>query len=140
LLATGAVVVLLLAVVSFKGDVLRGWLHQSDLERIQGRWKDVSFKVNGMTSPINHGDYYVFKGEILRMIMGADREVVKSYYLDEDHQPGWFDMTSSKSRRLIGIYELDGDTLRICTNTQKRPTAFESKPGSENYLWVLQRE
>ena len=52
LLATGAVVVVLVAVLSFKGDVLRGWL-RSDVDRIQGKWNTTSM-IQGGGRDIDH--------------------------------------------------------------------------------------
>jgi uncharacterized protein (TIGR03067 family) len=41
-----------------------------------------------------------------------------------------------------GIYLLEGDTLKICYTMpgQKRPTAFESLPGSKAYLMIWTRQ
>ena len=40
---------------------------------------------------------------------------------------------------MIGIYELDGDTLKWCFSPKKRPDKFESPEGSENMLMILKR-
>jgi len=144
LLATGAVVVVAAAVVSFKGDVLRGWFpHQSDADRIQGKWKVVSAR-SGRKSNYGRWSHLVFEGEKILYFRGDRRKQTFGYRLDEDHQPGWFDillLPSDKSN--LGIYELKRDTLRICWthySPGKRPTAFESKAGSKTTLFVLQRE
>src|SRR5439155_3717974 len=42
-----------------------------------------------------------------------------------------------------GIYELNGDTLKICLSLRlngKRPTAFVSEIGSDTRLWLLKRD
>jgi uncharacterized protein (TIGR03067 family) len=44
-----------------------------------------------------------------------------------------------------GIYEIDGDTLKLCTIAitspkKKRPEQFASPPGSDYRLAVLKRE
>ena len=43
---------------------------------------------------------------------------------------------------ILAIYELEGDTLRICWSPvgKKRPTEFASKPGTGHALVVLKRE
>jgi hypothetical protein len=40
-----------------------------------------------------------------------------------------------------GIYEIDGDTLRICVakKGKERPKTFESKEGSGHVLTVMKR-
>jgi hypothetical protein len=43
---------------------------------------------------------------------------------------------------MLGIYELDGDTYKLCGDMQgkSRPTEFAVKPGSGFVLEVLKRE
>ena len=40
-----------------------------------------------------------------------------------------------------GIYELDGDTLKVCyaIDGGKRPAEFKAKPGSKHVLIVFKR-
>jgi hypothetical protein len=42
---------------------------------------------------------------------------------------------------MLGIYEIDGDTLKVCFDPQGkvRPTEFKSAPGSENFVNVHKR-
>ena len=42
--------------------------------------------------------------------------------------------------KMLGIYELDGNTLKICVGESKRPTEFASKPGSKTGIFVLRKE
>jgi len=156
LLATGAVVVAVLAVVTFWGDII--WFLQSDSQRIQGKWKVVSAINDGQAMRESEpGRYLIFEGE---KVLSPQPNGVKStadYRLDEDHQPGWIDVINMQphptwdptwilEESARGIYELDRYTLRVCLRltTNKdvgdRPAAFESKPGSNNALTVFQRE
>ena len=62
----------------------------------------------------------------------------------------WVDETPLKSRKdtfkeppVLAIYELSGDTLRICwapLEKRERPTEFASKAGTGHGLVVLRRE
>ena len=63
----------------------------------------------------------------------AGREVVSTYTLDPSTTPKSIDMTTG-GRTKPGIYDLQGDTLRLCMseNTDERPTAFDSQPNSVN--------
>ena len=140
MLATGAVVVMLFAAVNFRGDLLRGWL-RSDTERIQGTWKTVSITKNGRARPDAGQVIFIFDGESLRAVKAPGDQTV-SYHLDEGHQPGWIDINDDRGL-VQGIYEVSGATLRLCLNNKssgKRPISFESKAGSGDSLWVLQRE
>ena len=47
-----------------------------------------------------------------------------------------------KGARSYGIYEFDGDTIKICLtqgDKKDRPTTFESKPGAMHSLSVLKK-
>ncbi len=147
----------LLAIVSFWGDVRRGslpqtdleWLPQTDLDKIQGKWKIVSAVFDGKAIPKSEVAYWIFEGEEILTLdsngnavgpQPADYRAV--YRLDENHEPGWVDLDIVSGKPDLAIYELNGDTLRICLSSVagKRPTAFESKAGSRNALMVLKRE
>src|SRR5215212_9230936 len=47
-----------------------------------------------------------------------------------------------KGTTMLGIYELDGDTLKACFDTagKKRPTEFKTAAGSGHMLLVMKRE
>ena len=146
LLATGAAVVVLLAIVSFWGDVRRGELPQTDLDRIQGKWKIVSAVFDGKAIPKSELAYWIFEGEEILTLDSNGNAIVgpqpKDYRLDENHEPGWVDLDIVSGKPDLAIYEFNGDTLRICLSSVpgKRPTALESKAGSRNALMVLKRE
>jgi uncharacterized protein (TIGR03067 family) len=40
---------------------------------------------------------------------------------------------------LEGIYEVHGDTLKLCHSQKRRPNEFESRPGSDSTLTILKR-
>jgi hypothetical protein len=47
----------------------------------------------------------------------------------------------SKGAVMLGIYEFEGDTLKVCFDPtgKKRPTEFKSEPGSGNFVNVHKR-
>jgi uncharacterized protein (TIGR03067 family) len=69
-----------------------------------------------------------------------------TYKVDVSKKPKQIDMTFTegpeKDKTMVGIYELEGDTYRVCVNPtgKGRPTEFASKPGSGHVLEVLKRE
>jgi RNA polymerase sigma-70 factor (ECF subfamily) len=116
---------------------------KSDKELIQGTWKVISAADGGQK----------FEGENTRVIIdretltilkaGDQKELAATYELDPTQKPKWIDLTAG-DRKMLGIYELAGDTLKICVNERpngERSTAFVSEPDSPNdLLFVLKRE
>jgi uncharacterized protein (TIGR03067 family) len=121
---------------------------QKELKKFQGTWKVVRMQVDGVKIPpeafdkttvVVEGDKFSFrdKGKVYEEI-----EVV----LDLAKKPREIDMHFvtglKKGVTEKGIYELDGDTLKICQslNLKKRPTDLESGKGSAQQLMVLRRQ
>jgi len=71
--------------------------------------------------------------------------VTAEYTADPGQKPAALDLEvmdgADKRDSQMGIYELDGDALRICTshNGIARPTKFESTAGSGHRLITLKR-
>src|SRR5262249_40196549 len=65
--------------------------------------------------------------------------------LDPSRSPKAIDVTVTeglnKGAVMLGIYEIDGDTLKVCFDEEgeKRPTEFKSAPGSQTFVNVHQR-
>ena len=66
--------------------------------------------------------------------------------LDPTKKPKTVDVTFTggerKGQAVVGIYELEGDTFRVCVARpgDERPTEFSAKAGSGHTLVVYQRE
>ena len=61
------------------------------------------------------------------------------YALDSSQTPKWIDFQLAEEFTLRGIYELQGDQLKICVG-QQRPTQFEAEPVPDRLLFVLKRK
>jgi len=117
---------------------------KDDLEKFQGTWKVVSAAEGGQQTPEEHL-------KDLKMIITLEKMTYKfrdvttvwPYKLDSTKSPKWFDIMD-KDHTLQGIYQLEGDQLKICVpnmGDKGRSTAFESKPNSVNHLLiVMERE
>ena len=48
----------------------------------------------------------------------------------------------NKGKTTLGIYEIDGDTLKTCSAEpgKDRPTEFSTNPGSGHFLRVFKKE
>ena len=113
-----------------------------DAVGVRGSWTCVSAVVDGKPLP----DKTARK---LKLTLTADRyktdrgdEVLfdSTYRLDPAHKPSRIEMVGTEGdaagKRALGIYSLEGDTLRICYTMPggKRPERFESAAGSGAYL------
>lgn len=108
---------------------------------LKGTWQATSFEEGGdqipagITSQLKH----VFHDEAIIMVVG-DKEKLAQYKLDPTASPKTIDIIK-KDKVELGIYELEGDTLRIClTKDLRRPTKFESKSETgRNALVIFKR-
>lgn len=116
-----------------------------DAEKLQGRWRVITARDSGRDAPEGVGD--------LSLVVTGDRMVMKgkgekswrpmTFKLDPAKKPRWIDLWIDKTGPFPGIYELDGDTLKICFNEvpPERSTRFVSEPNSPNdILLILTRE
>jgi uncharacterized protein (TIGR03067 family) len=104
---------------------------KEDKDKLQGEWLSLKRESAGK-SPILTSDspsYHKFKfeGDKVNYTCGkADDE--GTFAIDSSKQPKTIDWTASTSALMEGIYELDGDTLKMCFgNPNERPTDFKSK-------------
>jgi len=118
-----------------------------DAKGVQGNWKPVKAELAGqpMTDAVlksislklDNGKYEVFVGE------HPDKG---TYTLDVTSKPKSITVTGmegpNKGKTFPAIYELKGDTLRICYDLSgaKRPTEFKSIAGTKLYLVTYNRK
>ena len=110
---------------------------QQDSAALQGEWEIVSAESNGEPPPpgLLDGARFAFSGDKLTL-MGKDG----TFELDATKSPRQIDFVRGKSRQ-IGIYELDGDKLKLCVGpADDRPTEFKTKPRTDHSLFVLKRK
>ena len=114
----------------------------TDLDKIQGAWKVVSWELGGEPAPPN-GARLVFTDQTGRL-EAPDGAYLMTFELDPSRDPKTMDLVLMwmGSAPAKGIYELKGDELRICYSWGwlPRPTAFTTRPGAREMLYVLRRE
>lgn len=112
-----------------------------DIQKLQGEWETAASVVDG--KPMRalgqgmkiEGDQlnYLFRGKVLTSGTIA---------LDPKKKPKELTLTPSDPGKpdSIGIYELDGDVLKLCLSADSRPNAFESNPGDRRMFAVYKRK
>jgi uncharacterized protein (TIGR03067 family) len=131
-LASTTIVLLLCNV----GSVAMSDDSKKDQDKIQGTWEVVEFIANGTTVPqeVRTKLHVVIKGDKIQLTGfggGIDkREYV--FKLDPTKKPKAIDAIMQfdpyKGKTLPGIYDLDGDNLKLCMpngSTTERPTEFK---------------
>jgi uncharacterized protein (TIGR03067 family) len=118
---------------------------KKDAEKIQGTWTILSMERGGEKGPedkIKNTKVVITDG--LMTIKDPMREERANFKLDPAKNPKTIDFTPEKGKEGVveGIYELKGDTLKLCFTKPggTRPTEFASKAGTANVLIVLQRD
>jgi uncharacterized protein (TIGR03067 family) len=118
----------------------------NDADKIQGTWTVVSMHDSGRPAPpekIKSVKFVITKDKMAIVEGGGEKEAVK-YALDATKKPKWIDFTSKNGGKMLGVYELDGDNLKICFNERdggERSTKFASEKDSPNdVLIILKRD
>ena len=120
---------------------------EKEVRKFQGTWTFESSEAGGKELPIGElkGLILTFEGHKHTVKKGDEVIQVGTQKLDPSKSPKTIDVTlaegPNKGTVMLGIYEIDGDTLKVCFDPQgkKRPTEFNSAPGSENFVNVHKR-
>ena len=115
-----------------------------ELAKVQGTWQLVSAETDGKEAPAEQVRKVrvVIKGDRHTVFFG-DQAVAKEvlFKLDPAKTPRAVDDLLPGGKRILGIYEVDGDTLRSCVAPagKDRPTRFSAESGSGHTLRVFRR-
>jgi uncharacterized protein (TIGR03067 family) len=111
---------------------------KKELAKLDGTWRAVSMEVDGNKFAADDVKAYsvtIKDGKYVAK-MGNDAYNEGSLKIDASKKPKSIDVMPSKGdnegKTMAGIYEIDGDTLKICLAQPdgERPREFESKAGS----------
>jgi uncharacterized protein (TIGR03067 family) len=119
---------------------------RDELNRFGATWKFVSINVEGRSVPAERfgEDRLILKGKEFTTTVGGIT-TTGTFKVDPTAAPKAIDITfkdgPGKDITQKGIYELDGDTQKICWAApgKARPTEFEAKPKSGRMLQVLEK-
>lgn len=123
--------------------------YEDDSKKFQGEWVVVSVEFAGGKDelPLGRGAKLRIEGDKITFDTGRAKWT-EQFRLDPAKTPKAIDLLSReqdkaalKSRR-VGIYQIDGDTLKLCwyQTGNVRPTEFATKKGTDLQLIVFKRE
>ncbi|OWK43342.1 TIGR03067 domain-containing protein [Fimbriiglobus ruber] len=118
-----------------------------DDDAFQGTWLPSTAELAGKMFPdeVRKTIKLVVKDDKYTVTVGkqVDQGTVKR---NPTAKPKEIDITGTdgpnKGKTILGIYELDGDTLRVCYDLggKSRPTEFKTKEGTPLFLVTYKRE
>jgi uncharacterized protein (TIGR03067 family) len=121
---------------------------KADRKALAGTWQAVSYELDGKKAPAEDL-------QDVQLVIDADGKAIArkagqafiggTTEIDPTRTPRAIDIAYTvgeiKGQTALGIYEVKGDTLRICRSNpgKDRPTEFSSKPGSGHTLMSYRR-
>jgi uncharacterized protein (TIGR03067 family) len=136
------------AVLVLAGTVAAQDANKKEMALLDGEWSMVSGQANGQDMPkefVSTGKRVAKDGEVTISIGGQVFFKAK-FTIDATKKPKTIDyvMTEgfTKGQKQLGIYELDGDTVKFCfaAPDKDRPKDFTAKEGSQRTLSVWKRD
>jgi uncharacterized protein (TIGR03067 family) len=121
---------------------------KKEMAQLEGEWTMVSGERDGQPLPDNflQNAKRVAKDGVSTISFG-DRVYMKAKFsIDPTKKPKTIDYEivegETKGKKVLGIYEIDGDKVKFCFSTpdKDRPTEFTAKSGSGNTLSVWKRK
>src|SRR5207249_10246431 len=121
---------------------------KKEMSQLEGAWSMVSGEANGMSMPketVDTGKRVAKDGETT-ITIGGQVYFKAKFTIDPAKKPKAIDYTMTegptKGKTHLGIYELDGDTVKFCFAApgKDRPTEFTAKEGSQRTLSVWKRD
>lgn len=120
---------------------------KKELKKFKGTWTFASVEAGGKAGPAGalKGTTVTFDGDKYTVKSGDKVIQTATQKLDPSKSPKALDATvadgPNKGTVILGIYEFDGDTLKVCFDPEgkKRPKEFKTAPGSQTTLVVHKR-
>ena len=121
---------------------------RKDKAALQGTWRVVASEQDGEKVPADDLKdlFLIFKEDAIQIREGTKSEEKFRFAIDPARNPKEMDLTilfgPKKGMIDRAIYTIDGNTLRICIQSNKdspRPRDFSTRPASKLWLVVLER-
>jgi uncharacterized protein (TIGR03067 family) len=115
---------------------------KQELQKLKGTWTVVKAERNGQANDEIKDDKLILTEDGKLTVKAKDRDQEGTFEVNPTKKPKTIDVKPGSEGIVLGIYELDGDNLKLCFGRpgNDRPTAFESKPDSGVMLITLKRD
>jgi uncharacterized protein (TIGR03067 family) len=121
---------------------------KKDMARLEGEWSMVSGEINGKAMPdaFLKGSRRVSKDGVTTVTIAGQPFLKAKFTIDPSKKPKTIDYLMldgfTKGKKQLGIYELDGDTVKFCFASpgKERPGDFTAKEGSGQTLSVWKKD
>jgi len=115
---------------------------EKELKKFQGTWTFESVEAGGKEVPAAEFKRITvtFEGDRYTVKKGDEVIQAATQKLDPSKSPKTLDVTVAEGPHqgvvMLGIYEISGDTLKVCFDPEgkKRPTQFKSASGSQTLV------
>jgi uncharacterized protein (TIGR03067 family) len=116
-------------------------------DELTGTWKPVEVELGGVKLP--EAAFSAWRLDLAKgtyALKGAESPDNGTIKVDATKKPATMDVTGTdgpnKGKTFPCIYELKGDTLKICYDLsgKQRPSEFKTEKGTKLYLVTYQRE
>jgi uncharacterized protein (TIGR03067 family) len=121
-----------------------------DQEKLQGSWRQVGLENAGGKADPNQikGFRWIFKDDGFTMAddkLGAMKDNDGNdfqfrFRLDANARPKRIELSAAGQMWMIGVYEFDGDIIRLCTAPGGGPWPADFAPNGSKTLWTLKRD
>jgi RNA polymerase sigma factor (sigma-70 family) len=112
-----------------------------DKEKLQGVWRAEKVEMGGKEMPAANDFRAIFAGEKLNVNNGDAKGPNWTFVLDQTKQPKAITIRTDKGETQLGIYDFDGEKLKLFVNHGgQRPTNFSAAPAPTMILFVFRRE
>jgi uncharacterized protein (TIGR03067 family) len=122
---------------------------EGDLKKMQGTWKVIRFSESNANREELEKEWIakakvVCKDDTLTIFFGENRKgPIGKIRLDPSKKPKTIDIVlenpDANAETVLGIYEFEGETWRLCFDPGKRPTEFKLGKGQGDAILELKK-